>query len=307
MNSTSQIRAGFVGLIGQPNAGKSTLLNSFVKEKVSIVSHKPQTTRRRILGIVNAKEYQIVFVDAPGVIEAQKGLNHFLSQEADDVIEQSDALVAVLSIDTKSEKEIDQILEKVVASKKPWVAVVNKVDLAEVTRRIQMIKDKISDLKNCHGVFEYSETWGKDLKDINANIFKTLAEVLPESPGPLYDIDLFTPHTMRELVAEIVREKCFTVLEQELPYMLATQVIKYDEDERIPHIYCDIFVAKESHRAMTIGKGGEVIKKIGMLSRAEIEKLVGGKVFLKLDVKVKEDWMNSNKFMKELGYVVERE
>ncbi len=301
------IRAGFVGLIGQPNAGKSTILNSFVKEKVSIVSHKPQTTRRRILGIVSQEQFQIVFVDAPGVIDAQKGLNHFLSQEADDVIAQSDVLIAVLSIDTKSEKEIDQILEKVSGSKKPWIAIINKVDLAELNRRIGMIKDKVAKYPNSLGVFEYSETWGKDLKEINKTIFETLTKNLPESPAPLYEVDLFTPHTMRELVAEIVREKCFVVLEQELPYQLATQVIKYDEGEKIPHIYCDIFVAKESHRAIAIGKGGDIIKKIGTLSRAEIEKLVGGKVFLKLDVKVKEDWMNSNKFMKELGYVVERE
>src|SRR5690606_14473629 len=124
----------------------------------------------------------------PGVIDAQKGLNFFLSQEADDVISQSDVLIAVLAIDSKSESEVDQILEKVSASRKPWIAIINKVDLVELSRRTTMIKDKIAKLSGCQGVFEYSETWGSDLKEINQNLFSKLAQLLPESPQPLFEV-----------------------------------------------------------------------------------------------------------------------
>jgi len=301
-------KAGFVGLIGQPNAGKSTLMNLLVQEKVSIVTAKPQTTRRRILGMCNRPNSQTIFVDAPGVIQSAKGLNGFLALEAQDVIAQSDLLIAVLSIDAKNKEEIEQIVEMIVKSNKKWMAVITKVDLTDYSRRVEMIKEVCVKHKTCAKIIELSTTWKKDAKDALEEIYQFCDHNLPQSPAPLYDIDLFTPHTTRELVAEIIREQCFEVLHQELPYNLAIRIAKYDEETRkdMVKIYAEIVLAKENHKPMVIGKGASVIKEIGTLARKQIEKFIDKKVFLQLDVSVRENWFENKNIMKELGYVMER-
>lgn len=299
-------KAGFVGLIGQPNAGKSTLMNLLVQEKVSIVTAKPQTTRRRIMGMVNRPKSQIVFVDAPGVISASKGLNAFLAQEAQDVIEQSDLLVAVFATDTKEKEQIEQIIEMLAKSGKKWMAVITKVDLVELRRRVEMIKELCAKQKNCVKAIEISKSWEKDTEPVLEQIYEFCEQNLPDSPQPLYDVELFTPHSTRELVAEMIREQCFEVLHQELPYNVAVRIQKYDEEGKLPKIYAEVMVSKGSHKAMVIGKGAAVIKEIGMRARKEIEKFLGQKVFLQLDVGVREDWFENKKLMKELGYVMER-
>jgi GTP-binding protein Era len=301
-------QAGFVGLIGQPNAGKSTLMNSLVQEKISIVTPKPQTTRRRILGMVNRPKSQIIFVDAPGVIQAAKGLNGFLALEAQDVISQSDFLIAVLAVDTKEKEEIEQIIELINKSNKKWIAVINKVDLMDFRRRVEMIKEICLKHKNCLKVVEFSSTWKNDAKEALEEIYQICEQNLPTSPAPLYDVELFTPHTLRELVGEIIREQCFEVLHQELPYSIAVRIQKYDEDSRpdLVKIYAEVLVSKENHKAMVIGQKAATIKQIGMMARKQIEKLVDKKVFLQLDVAVRENWFENKNLMKELGYVMER-
>jgi GTP-binding protein Era len=299
-------RSGFVGLIGQPNAGKSTLMNILVKEKVSIVTAKPQTTRRRILGIVSKDEGQAVFVDAPGVLKASKGLNAFLSQEAQDVIEQSDMLMAVLSLDTESKEKAEEIIEMVGASGKPWFAVVTKMDLNDFLRRLQPLRDLCVKHKNCIGVVEASSQWGKEKESLREEILRLVFSKLPESPQPLYDIELFTPHTVKDLVTEIIREQCFEVLHHEIPYQTAVRIQKFDEsDPKMPKIYAEILVSKDSHKPILIGKGGATIKEIGTLARKEIEKMMDQKVFLSLEVSVRDNWFENKNLMKELGYVVE--
>jgi GTP-binding protein Era len=299
-------RAGFVGLIGQPNAGKSTLMNLLVQEKVSIVTAKPQTTRRRIMGMVNRPKSQIVFVDAPGVIHATKGLNGFLALEAQDVIEQSDLLLAVFATDTKDKEQIEQVIEMLAKSGKKWIAVITKVDLVELRRRVETIRELCVKHKNCLKVLEISKNWENDTKGVLDQIYDFCDENLPESPAPLYDVELFTPHTTRELVSEMIREQCFEVLHQELPYNLAVQILKYDESGKLPKIYAEVLVSKENHKAMVIGKGAAVIKDIGMRARREIEKFLDQKIYLQLDVSVRENWSENKKMMKELGYVMER-
>lgn len=299
-------RSGFVGLIGQPNAGKSSLMNLLVKEKVSIVTPKPQTTRRRILGIVSTDDGQAVFVDAPGVLKATKGLHGFLAQEAQDVISQSDMLIAVLALDTETKEQAEEIVEMVAKSGKPWFAVVTKMDLTEFHRRIQTLKELCAQHKSCLGVIESSTNWGVEAEAVRKEILRLCFSALPESPEPLYDIELFTPHTMKEMVAEIVREACFEVLHHEIPYNIAVRVVKFDEaDPKLPKIYAEILVSKQSHKPILIGKGGATIKEIGTLSRKGIEKMMGQKVFLGLEVAIREDWYENKKLMKELGYVVE--
>lgn len=296
-------KAGFLGLIGQPNAGKSSLMNFLVQEKISIVTPKPQTTRRRIIGVWNSEAGQIAFVDAPGILDAAKGLNGFLAIEAKDVIEQSDALIAVLAVDGKNAEEPEQVLKMVKASGKPWVAVITKVDMQDKAHRVMILKDMVEKMGG--KAFTISSTKEKNDEDREALLIELL-EIMPESPQPMYDVELFTTESMRNMVAELIREKCFEFLHQEVPFNTAIRIIKFDElASPIPKIAAEIVLAKETHKGIVIGKGGSVLKQIGTEARKEIEKLMGEKIFLDLKVSVREDWFDNTKIMKELGYVLD--
>ncbi|HEY8272852.1 MAG TPA: GTPase Era [Pseudobdellovibrionaceae bacterium] len=297
-------KAGFLGLIGQPNAGKSTLMNYLVNEKVSIVTEKPQTTRRRVLGVWSADEGQIVFVDAPGLINADKGLNGFLSKEAEDVIGQSDAILAIISLDEKSAEDAEKVIKMVSSSHKPWAGVITKSDLVEKQHRIMILKKMIEDAGG--KAFQVTaKDMDADPENREALLLEFLA-LLPESPAPLYDVELFTPHNTRDLVAEVIREKCFEFVHQEIPFSMAVRILKFDENATpCPKLYAEILVAKENHKAIVIGKGGANLKEIGTTARKEIEKLLGEKVFLDLIVNFKADWFNNKRIMQELGYVRE--
>ncbi len=296
-------KAGYVGLIGQPNAGKSSLMNFIIKEKVSIVTNKPQTTRRRILGIHSTDGAQIIFIDAPGVIKATKGLNSFLEKEALDVIKDSDVLVAVLNLDQKTAEDAEQILMMVSQSRKPWLGVITKADMNDKAHRIMILKDLIEKAGGkaiCMSVQQNAE-------DYRSEFLKEVEALLPVTERPLYDAEMYTTENMRSLVAEIIREQCFEKLNFEIPYQLAVQVRKYDEEAKpCPKIYVDILVAKESQKPIVIGKKAELIKQISQDSRIEIEKLVGEKIYLELNVVVKDNWYDHMQTMKELGYVIER-
>lgn len=293
-------RAGFLGLIGQPNAGKSTLMNFLVREKVSIVSKKPQTTRRRVLGLWSSDEGQIVFVDAPGIVNAKEGLNAFLAREAREVIQDSDALVAILSVDADKPEAAEEILDLVAKSGKPWIAVITKTDISDKAHRVNIIKS----LVEARGGKALSmSVRDKEAAEDREAILPDLLALLPTAPAPLYDIELFTPETERALAAEIIREKCFEHLHQEIPFGLAIRIIRFDEAaDPVPRLAADIMVAKENHKGMVIGKGGEVLKKIGTDARKDIEKLLGEKIFLELQVSVRKDWSTNKRLMKELGY-----
>lgn len=299
-------KAGFLGLIGQPNAGKSTLMNYLVDEKVSIVSSKPQTTRRRILGIWSTDQGQIVFVDAPGVIKAEKGLNSFLAREASEVIADSDALLAIVSVDEEKPEHAEQIVDMVAKSGKPWIGIITKADIEEKAHRVLILKDMIQQKGGKALSISVKES-EKDSEEREALLIELL-ELLPESPAPLYDIELFTNENVREMVAEVIREKCFECVHQEVPYSLAVRIIKFDENAApIPKIHAEILVARDSHKAIVIGKGASVIKEIGMKARKEIEKLIGEKVFLDLQVQSKPEWFENKRIMKELGYATKSE
>jgi GTP-binding protein Era len=295
-------RAGYVGIIGLPNAGKSTLMNFLVKEKVSIVSAKPQTTRRRVLGIYSSKAGQIVFVDSPGVIAANSGLNAFLAKEAAEVIKESDALMLLLSLDTDSPEEAQKLVDTVAASRKPWIGVVSKIDLQDKIHRHLILKSMIE----AKGGKALSLSCVKDYdgqKEERETLLQDLLGMLPESPSPLHDVELFTPETLRTLVGEIIREKCFEFLHEEIPFQIAVRPILFKEDEKIPHLAYEILVAKENHKGIVIGKDGNILKRIGTEARKEIERLMGEKVFLELKVGFRKDWQKDERIMKELGYV----
>jgi GTP-binding protein Era len=297
-----RFKAGFIGIVGQPNAGKSTLMNLLVQEKVAIVNPKPQTTRRRMIGITNIEDKaQIVFVDAPGLVRSKTGLNRFLEDELADVIKNSDVLLAVLSIDEKRFEQVQEIIKIVKAAGKPWVAVVSKTDLQDKSHRVLKIMDEIRQQAPGVEVFSCSE---KTLKgSLRDELLEKLSDLLPENPGPLYDLELFTTHNVRDLAAEMIREKCFENLTHELPYSIGIRVKEFqDSNPSLIKIYAEILLEKESHKPIVIGKEAKVIKTIGTEARREIEKLVGTKVFLDLKCIVRENWTSNKRIMQELGY-----
>ncbi len=300
----STYRSGFLGLIGQPNAGKSSLLNFLVKEKVSIVTNKPQTTRRRIIGLHTTEHGQIVFVDAPGMVKSTSGLNSFLEKEAHDVIKSSDALVAVLSLNEDTAERNQEIVELAKNSKKPWVGIITKIDLKDLDHRALILKGMIE----MAGGKTLSISNTKGTNQDRLTILDELMQLLPEASAPLYNTDSYTTEHVRDLAAEIIREKCFEVLNYEIPYQLAVQIRKFEEDAKpCPKIYADILVAKDSHKPILIGKGAVNIKKIGQDARKEIESIMQEKIFLDLNVVVKENWFENKVTMKDLKYVTESE
>lgn len=298
-------RAGYLGLIGQPNAGKSSLLNFLISEKVSIVTNKPQTTRRRVIGLHSEDNGQIVFVDAPGMIKSTSGLNSFLQKEAEEVIQSSDALVAVLSIDESDAARNEEIIDLVSRSKKPWIAVITKTDITEKNHRVLILKDMV-EVKGAKALAVSNLKSPKQDKDL---ILQEMLSILPFAENPLYDTELYTTESMRHLSEEIIREKCFEILNHEIPYQLAVQTRKFDEDAKpCPKIFIDILVARDSHKPIVVGKAGANIKKIGEESRQEIQKMMDiPKVYLELNVVVKENWFENKTTMKELKYVTKSE
>lgn len=300
----SAYKAGFVGLIGEPNAGKSTLMNFLVREKVSIVTPKPQTTRRRIHGVHTEDKGQIIFVDSPGLIHANDGLNAFLEYEALEVIRESDALIAVLSLDTDKKESLVEILDLIVKSKKPWLAVITKTDLVDKSHRALIIREMLEK----YGVKTVSLSLkDQDYENERQSILDHVISLLPKAEKPLYEDDIYTTESVRQLACEIVREKCFEFCHQEVPYNIAVRSILFDEtSKKVPHVSLEIVVAKDNHKGMVIGKGGENLKRIGSEARKDIEKILGEKVFLDLKVSYRENWYKNEYIMKELGYFHEK-
>lgn len=298
-------RAGFCGLIGQPNAGKSSLMNWLIKDKVSIVTSKPQTTRRRIMGLWSEDQGQIVFVDAPGVLKGQKGLNAFLEKEAEDVIANSDVLLAVLSLDEDRKENLFEILEMVAKSKKPFLILVNKSDLKSYDHRRLMLQKEINAKYPGRRIYWVSSKNSKDSED-PIELRSEILALLPENPGPIYDTEVMTPHSSREIAAELIREQCFNQLHQEIPYGIGIRISKFEENPGLYRIYADILVSREKHKPIVIGKGASVIKKISQEARRQMEKIFGIKTHLEVNAMVRENWTENRGIMKELGYESEK-
>jgi GTP-binding protein Era len=293
------MKAGFIGLIGLPNSGKSTLLNLLVGEKVSIVTAKPQTTRRRAMGIVNGEGFQAVFVDAPGLVSAQSGLNQFLRDEAMQVVSESDVLIAVLNIDEGEVEKLDGIIELVTKAGKPWIALIHKTDLPQL-HRPRILRERLEAMNV--PVVEGSSLNGTE--QFKKDVVAAVQALLPATDRPLFDEELYTVSTMRELCAEIIRERCFENLHQEVPFGTAVKIHRFTEDDGpTVVIEAEVILAKENHRPIVIGRGGQVLKKIGTEARKEIVKLIGRKVFLDLRVSARPGWQKNPMAMKELGYV----
>ncbi len=289
-------RAGFVNIIGLPNVGKSTLLNALVGERLSIISAKAQTTRHRILGIINGDDYQIVFSDTPGFInqpayKLQVSMNDFVHEAFED----GDVLLLVTD---KYQTEEDQIhlIQLVEKSKVPVFVLINKIDLYKQEDAQKLVDYWQKKLPNSK-VLPISAEVKFGIEELKT----ALAAAMPESPA-YYEKDMLTDRNMRFLVSEMVREKIFLQYQKEIPYSCEVFVEQYKESEDIDRIRCLIFVERESQKAIIIGNKGEAIKKVGIEARKAIEAFTNKKVHLELFVKVKDKWRNDETALKNFGY-----
>ena len=290
-------RAGFVNIVGNPNVGKSTLMNDLVGERLSIITSKAQTTRHRIMGIVNTPEYQIVYCDTPGVLKPKYKLQESMLNFSEGALTDADVLVYVTDVVEDPEKN-KEFLDRVAREKIPVLLVINKVDLLTGNAQLEEIVDKWHTRLPQAEIFPTSATEHFNVD----NLKKRIVELLPVSP-PFFGKDALTDKPARFFVTEIIREKLLLDYDKEIPYSTEVIVEKFDEKEGAIHIMAVIYVERDSQKGIIIGKGGDKIKKVGIAARHDIEKFFGKKVFLELFVKVEKDWRNRDKKLREFGYM----
>lgn len=293
MNSCS----GYVALVGRPNAGKSTLLNRMVGEKIAAVSNKPQTTRFKILGIVNRPEGQIVLVDTPGVHKPGYELNRRMMTAVHDALLGVDLVCLIRDASVSTGNGDQFVLDLVKQSGKPSLLLLNKTDkLADKSRLLPLI-DWYKSEHDWKAVVPISALRGDQIEQL----LREMIENLPEGE-PIFSDDEFTDQSMRALAAEIVREKILETTGEEIPYVTAVVTEKWEEErEDFTRIYCAIFVERESQKKIIIGRGAQRLKQIGMRARGEIEKMLGHRCHLQLFVKVEEDWRDQQRLLNEMG------
>ena len=289
------MKSGFVAILGEPNVGKSTLLNSILKEKVSIVSPKPQTTRNKILGIYNDEESQIVFIDTPGIHKSKNKLDDYMSKAITTAKSDVDVILYVIDGSKKiTEKTLDNLNKY--TNNANVILVVNKIDDTTYVKLYPELT-KCNTLQNIKDIVPVSALKSKNLEEL----IKVIKSYLHEDIK-YFDDDVYTDKSIKFLVGEIIREKTLWLLQDELPHGIAIEIARFDESNQIVEIDADIILEKASHKSIVIGKNGAMLKNIGRKSRLDIEKLLDRKVMLKLFVKVREDWRNSASTVKSLGY-----
>ncbi|MBF8276242.1 MAG: era [Candidatus Brocadiaceae bacterium] len=290
-------KAGYVAIVGKPNVGKSTLINDFLGCKLSIVTPKPQTTRKKIMGVLTKDDYQIVFYDTPGIMEPKYNLQKYMVKEAYNAIEGMDVILYLaepfeLPSDTDTE-----IMTRLSHRNIPVILAINKVDLVEKNKLIPI-------LATYHSKFPFAEILPiSALTKINLDLLQSLiVKYLPEGP-PFYPADYMTDYNDRFLASEIIREKIFEFYGEEIPYSTTVEIEEYKEREKgKDFIKAIIYVERGSQKGILIGKNGEAIKRIGVLAREEMEKQVDRQVYLELVVKVMEKWRKDKNKLKKLGY-----
>lgn len=297
------IRSGMVAIVGPPNAGKSTLMNYLLGQKISIVTHKPQTTRNRILGVVNGDDYQIVLLDTPGLHKARQPLNREMVRIAMDSLKEVDAILYLIDVSLPLPEKVEQeknkeMMEQMEGVSAPIILILNKVDLLEKELLLPMIKH-YSELFPFHGVMPLSALTGVGTDEL----VKEILTILPLGPR-YFPEDIPTDASERFLVTEIVREKVFLLTGQEIPYSSAVTLESFQDDtkKQMTTIHATIVLERSSQKGIVIGKGGKKLKSIGIAARKDIEKMLGQKVLLKLWVKVRKNWSKDERFLTELGF-----
>ncbi|MFN5031207.1 MAG: GTPase Era [Flavobacteriia bacterium] len=288
-------KSGFVNIVGSPNVGKSTLMNRLVGEKLSIVTSKAQTTRHRILGIVNDENYQIVFSDTPGVVNAAYKLHEAMMEYVNASLKDADVLIFIT--DTRENKmNHEETLEKIKKIRVPVICLINKIDLSDQEKVMERIGYWQEQLPNAQ-IYPISA-----LHDFNVQaVWEKILELVPESPA-YFDKEELSDRPMRFFVSEIIREKIFLFCDKEVPYSCQVEIEEYREEPDITRIRVLIIVERDSQKGIIIGKGGEMLKKIGREARKEIEKFIDQKVFMETFVKVDKDWRSTENKLKKYGY-----
>jgi GTP-binding protein Era len=289
-------RSGFVNIIGNPNVGKSTLMNALVGERLSIVTSKAQTTRHRIMGIVNGEDYQIVYSDTPGILKPNYKLQESMMSFVNTAMSDADVILYVTDVVEKNTKNIEY-LERLKSTSVPVLLVMNKIDLSnqeDIEKLYQTWKELIPQAE----IFPISATEKFNLDPL----FNRILELLPENPA-WYDKDIFTDRNLRFFASEIIREKILLNYGKEIPYCTEVVIDSFKEHEGIHHIDAVIYVMRDSQKGILIGKGGLALKRVGTQARKDMESFFEKKVFLQIFVKVNPDWREDNKKLKQFGYI----
>ncbi len=295
---TNTFKSGYAAIIGMPNVGKSTLCNTIVGQKIAIISDKPQTTRNKILAIYTTDESQIVFTDTPGIHKPKNRLGEYMVSIANESVNEMDVILFMVDA-TQSIQDIErEIAQNLGRMKLPCILVINKVDKIKKENLLPLIAD-YSNLHKFDAIVPICAQTGDGVKILLNEINGLLA------PGPkfFYD-DVVTDQPERQIAAEIIREKMLWLLEAEVPHGIAIEIEKMEEKETITNISASIYCEKTSHKGIIIGKNGDMLKKIGSLAREDIQKMLDTRVYLELWVKVKPDWRNNNRMIRNFGYDV---
>lgn len=289
-------QAGFVSIIGKPNAGKSTLMNALVGEKISIISPKVQTTRHRIMGILSKPEYQIVFSDTPGIIEPKYKLHSSMMEFVNQSLQDADVVLFITDVlDERPEDEF--IYDRLKLIQLPLFVILNKIDLLGNNEAVVTATEKIQQKLPEAKIFPMSalNKFGID------ELMNQLVPLLPEGPS-FYPDDQLTDKSERFIAAEIIREKIMMRYKEEIPYSVQVEVVEFKDEPNILRIMADIYVMRESQKQILIGKGGIALKNVGMAARRDLETFFDKKVFLQTYVKVKENWRDNDRILKQFGY-----
>lgn len=297
MSTASDFKSGYIAIVGRPNVGKSTLLNGLVGQKISITTHKPQTTRHKILGIKTTGRYQMIFVDTPGFhLGESRAINRYMNRTALSALHDVDAVLFVVEAG-RWKAEDQSLLEKIPAGPMPVIAVINKVDAVRDKKALLPFLAELAGRFAFDALLPVSARNGEGLDRLE----QVIGDCLPQAPA-YFDAEQVTDKSQRFLAAEIIREKLYLAMQQELPYALTVEIEAFSEEPDINNISAVIWVEKSRHKGMVIGKGGAGLKGVGQAARKAMEALFEKKVFLQLWVKVKSDWSDDERALQSLGY-----
>ena len=294
-NPTAKFKSGFVNIIGNPNTGKSTFLNRMLDYDLAITTPKAQTTRHRILGIVNGPDYQIVFSDTPGIIRPAYKMQELMMDKVREALDDADVLLLMTEPDEPGLRD-ENFLETLRKTDKPLLVLINKIDLAN-QETVEKLIDRWKELLPGAEIYPVSALHGFGLDQVKNRII----DLLPEAP-PYFDTDQITDRSERFLVSEKIREKILQFYKQEIPYAVQVEVEEFKESENLIRIRAVIYVERDSQKGILIGRGGQALKRVGRAAREDLEKLFGKKVFLELFVKVRKDWRKDESWLRRFGY-----
>lgn len=297
MSNDDVFHCGYVAIVGRPNVGKSTLLNRILGQKISITANRPQTTRHRIIGVKTTQNYQVVYVDTPGLhLGGKRAINRYMNRTASGSIADVDVIVFVVDAMRWTEED-EYVLEKLSQTTAPVFLAVNKVDTIPNKQDLLPHLQKLSEKRDYLQIIPLSAQTGEGVERLELGI----ESILPESP-PFFPDDQITDRSERFLAAELVREKLVRSLVQELPYSTTVEIEKFSIEKGVRHIHAVIWVEREGQKGIIIGKKGQQLKRIGELARKDMERAFDGKVFLQLWVKVRSGWSDDERALRSLGY-----